>query len=242
MLRILRGASLPARPRRQVFAKQSTIVAAVVVGAALLVAVPARAQMVSRMSVTLGDKTYALDAVGYQRGNASADVWVVEFADFGCGYCEKFYRETLPVFDSLYINKGRVFWKFVPFTIGMFPNSAEAAETAICAAEQGKFFAMHDVLYSNRKQWMKSSSVRQQMAQYATQAKLDPKRYRVCITGRTASDQLQRNNVLARTLLIRGTPTFFINGEVVPGALPTDTFVKGMDAVLKSYGAKGATR
>jgi protein-disulfide isomerase len=38
---------------------------------------------------------------------------------------------------------------------------------------------------------------------------------------------------------VRGTPTFFINGEVVPGALPTDVFVKGMDAVLKEYGGKG---
>ncbi|MCC6770423.1 MAG: thioredoxin domain-containing protein [Gemmatimonadaceae bacterium] len=203
-------------------------------------AVPA--QMVSRMHVTLGKTTVALDAAGYQRGNPSADVWVVEFADFGCSYCEKFFRETQPVFDSLYISKGRVFWKFVPFTIGMFPNSTEAAETSICAAQQGKFFPMHDVLYSNRKTWMKSSSVRQLMAQYATQVKLDPARYRACIAGKEARAQLQRNNALAKSLLIRGTPTFFINGEVIPGALPTDVFVKGMDAVLKERAGRGAAR
>lgn len=202
----------------------------------------ASAQMVSRMHVTLGNTTVALDAVGYQRGNPSADVWVVEFADFGCSYCEKFFRETQPVFDSLYILKGRVFWKFVPFTIGMFPNSTEAAETSICAAQQGKFFPMHDVLYTNRKVWMKSSNVRELMAQYATQVKLDPARYRTCITGKEAREQLQRNNVLAKSLFIRGTPTFFINGEVVPGALPTDAFVKGMDAVLKEHAGRGTRR
>lgn len=203
---------------------------------------PLSAQMVSRMLVTIGKTTYALDAVGYQRGNPSADVWVVEFADFGCSYCEKFHRETLPVFDSLYVDKGRVFWKFVPFTIGMFPHSAEAAETAICAAQQGKFFAMHDLLYDNRKTWMKVSNVRKQMAEYATRVKLDPKRYQACITGKDVTLELQKNNALARTLMIRGTPTFFINGEIVPGALPTDVFVKGMDAVLKSYAGRGTAR
>ncbi|MEP7382069.1 MAG: DsbA family protein [Gemmatimonadota bacterium] len=208
----------------------------------LALAVPARAQMVSRMLVTLGNSTFALDAVGYQRGNASADVWVVEFADFGCSYCEKFHRETLPVFDSLFIDRGRVFWKFVPFTIGMFPNSTEAAETSICAAQQGKFFAMHDILYDNRKSWMKSSNVRSQMARYATQLKLDPARYKACITGKDVSAQLQKNNALARSLMIRGTPTFFINGEVVPGALPTDVFVKGMEAVLKQNAGRGTAR
>lgn len=202
----------------------------------------APAQMVSRMLVTIGKSTYALDAVGYQRGNPNADVWVVEFADFGCSYCEKFHRETLPVFDSLYVDKGKVFWKFVPFTIGMFPNSGEAAETAICAAQQGKFFAMHDLLYDNRKTWMKASNIRKQMEEYATRLKLDPKRYQSCITGKDVTLELQKNNALARTLMIRGTPTFFINGEIVPGALPTDVFVKGMDAVLKAYAGRGTSR
>jgi protein-disulfide isomerase len=222
--------SLPAWPLRRALA---------LAGILLACATPAHGQMMARMLVTLGNKTVALDGAGYQRGNASADVWVVEFADFGCGYCEKFHRETEPVFDSLYINKGRVFWKYVPFTIGMFPNSTEATETSICAAEQGKFFAMHHLLYDHRRTWMKSKDVRPLMAQYATQARLDPARYKSCITSTRPSEQLQKNNVLAKSLFIRGTPTFFINGEVIPGSLPTDVFVKGMDAVLKEYAGRG---
>jgi protein-disulfide isomerase len=210
--------------------------------AAAVPAPRAHAQMVSRMVVTLGDKTVALDGAGYQRGNAAADVWVVEFADFGCGYCEKFFRETQPVFDSLYINKGKVFWKFVPFTIGMFPNSGHAAEASICAAEQGKFFPMHDVLYDKRKEWMKASNPRAQMSTYAQRAKLDMTRYATCMKGKAVSEQLAKNNALARSLFVRGTPTFFINGEVVPGALPTDVFVRGMDAVLKEYSGRGGRR
>ncbi|MEO6445030.1 MAG: thioredoxin domain-containing protein [Gemmatimonadaceae bacterium] len=210
-------------------------------GTALLAASPLGAQHRKPMLVKLGDRTIALEGAGYQRGNASAAVWIVEFADFGCSYCEKFHRETLPVFDSLYINKGRIFWKFVPFTIGMFPNSKEAAEASICAGQQGRFFPMHDLLYDNRKEWMKSSSPRALMSRYAARAKLDMAKFEACAKGKEVSEQLLRNNTLARSLFVRGTPTFFINGEVVPGALPTDVFVKGLDAVLGQSEGK-ATR
>lgn len=203
-----------------------------------VVATPLSGQHRTEMRVKLGDKVVALDGVGYQRGNPGAAVWIVEFADFGCSYCEKFFRETLPVFDSLYVDKGRVFWKFVPFTIGMFPNSKEAAEASICAAEQGKFFPMHDVLYDKRKEWMKSSKPRTLMTRYATQVRLDMRKFDACSKSKGVSEQLSRNNALARTLMVRGTPTFFINGEVVPGALPTEVFVKGLDAVIKEYEGK----
>lgn len=226
-------------PRRLARRIGRATVALGVTAALAICATPAPAQMVSRLLVKTAERTIALDGVGYQRGNAAADVWVVEFADFGCGYCEKFFRETQPVFDSLYINKGRVFWKFVPFTIGIFPNSGHAAEASICAAEQGKFFPMHDVLYDKRKEWMKAANPRAQMSTYATRVKLDMTRFTTCMKGKAVSEQLQRNNILARSLYVRGTPTFFINGEVIPGALPTDVFVKGMDAVLKEYGGKG---
>ncbi|HEX4933212.1 MAG TPA: DsbA family protein, partial [Gemmatimonadaceae bacterium] len=84
-----------------------------------------------------------------------------------------------------------------------------------------------------------ASDARGQMFTYARQVKLDQAKFTSCMKGKGASEQLARNNVLARSLMVRGTPTFFINGEVVPGALPTDVFVKGMDAVLKAYGGRG---
>lgn len=197
--------------------------------AAIFYAAPAAAQM----KVQLGDRFITLDNAGYGRGNTMAAVWIVEFADFGCGYCEKFWRETQPVLDSLFVRKGRVYWRFVPFTLGMFPNAKEAAEASICASEQGKFFEMHDILYDKRKEWMKASNARAQVARYAVQARLDPARFASCMKSPRVAQQLAMNNALARTLQVRGTPTFFINGEVVPGALPTDVFVKGTEAVLK---------
>lgn len=192
----------------------------------------------AQMSVTIGGNTIWLDGVGYERGNAKAPVWLVEFADFGCSYCEKFSRETFPALDSAFFKPARAYFRYVPFTTGMFRNSREAAEASICAADQGKFFPMHDLLYEKRKEWMAASDARSTMARYARLVGLDARRFEKCASGKAVSQQLLRNNELARSLYVRGTPTFFINGETVPGALPTDVFLRGIEGVIKAVGEK----
>lgn len=191
---------------------------------------PARAQL----RVQLADKVVSLDGYGIEKGRRDAPVWIVELADFGCGYCAKFAAETMPALDSLYTKPGKVYWRYVPFVLGMFPNAKEAAEGAICAAEQGKFWAMHDKLYEARKTWMDAKSPVVVVARLAASVGVDPARYGTCVRSKAVSQTLERNNALARSLFVRGTPTFVINGEIVPGALPREVFVKGLDAVHRA--------
>src|SRR5687768_15071652 len=94
-----------------------------------------------------------LTGVGYDYGDPNAPVTVVEFSDFGCGYCAMFALETYPELERDYVDAGTVSWKQVPFITGMFPNSVEAARTAECAAEQGAYPAMHDRLYAEQRTW-----------------------------------------------------------------------------------------
>jgi protein-disulfide isomerase len=205
---------------------------------AAVVARPAGAQM----RVQLAERVVSLDGFGIEKGKPGAPVWIVELADFGCGYCAKFAFETMPTLDSLYTRSGRVYWRFVPFVIGMFPNSKEAAKGSLCAAEQGKFWPMHDKLYTNRKAWMASRAPVSLIARYASETGVDPARYGRCVKGKEVSETVERNNALARSLFVRGTPTFVINGEIVPGALPTDIFVKGLGAVYDAATARGTPR
>jgi protein-disulfide isomerase len=186
------------------------------------------------MRVQVGERVVNLDAFGVEKGRRDAAVWIVEMADFGCGYCAKFASETMPTLDSLYTRTGKVYWRFVPFVLGMFPNAKEAAEASLCAAQQGKFWPMHDKLYANRKAWMASRSPVALLARYAGEVGVDAARYGRCVQGKEVAGTVARNNALAQALLVRGTPTFVINGEIVPGALPTDVFVKGLDAVYKA--------
>lgn len=201
---------------------------------ALAAVIAVSSSAAAQMQVSVGGRLISLEGYGVERGNAKAPVWIVELADFGCSYCEKFAKETLPVLDSLYTKPGKVYWRFVPFVTGMFSNATEAVEASLCAAQQGRFWEMHDELYRKRKEWMASRGARQLFARMAQGLKLDAAAFGRCVQSTATAQLVARNNALARTLLVRGTPTFVINGEVVPGALPTEVFVKGLDALYKA--------
>jgi protein-disulfide isomerase len=175
----------------------------------------------------------SLAGTGHDVGKNTAKVYIVEFADFGCGYCAKFSKETYPSIDSAYIRTGRVFWKYVPFVTGMFKNSREAAEAAECAAQQNGFWAMHDVLYERRKEWMASKDPVALLTRYAQDAKLDAKQLNLCLKTRATRERIARNDLLANALYIRGTPTFFVNGQAIPGAIPFDLFKQVIAAAEK---------
>ena len=166
----------------------------------------------------------SLAGVGHDLGGATSRVFIVEFADFGCSYCSKFAAETYPKIDSAYIRKGIVRWKMVPFVTGMFRNSREVAEAAECAADQGSFWKMHDLLYVKRKEWMASKEIRALVVRYATQLKLNLTAFGQCSMNPQIQRRIQRNDAIAQQLGIRGTPTFYVNGRVVPGAIPFDLF------------------
>jgi protein-disulfide isomerase len=176
----------------------------------------------------------SLAAIGHDLGGATARVFIVEFGDFGCGYCAKFAADQFRKIDSAYIKKGIVRWKMVPFVTGMFKNSREVAEAAECAAEQGEFWKMHDLLYEKRKEWMASSDIRTLVAKYATALRLDRNVFSRCVVHPETRRRIQRHDALAQQLGINGTPTFFVNSRRVPGAIPFELFQQVInDALLR---------
>jgi protein-disulfide isomerase len=175
----------------------------------------------------------SLAGIGHDTGSSAAKVFVVEFADFGCGYCARFNVETYPKLDSAHIKRGLVRWKMVPFVTGMFRNSRDVAEAAECAAEQGEFWKMHDLLYVKRREWMASTDIRTLLNKYVAQLKLQPAPFTRCMMNPEIKRRIQRHDAIAQQLLIRGTPTFFVNGRIVPGAVPFDVFSQVISAAAK---------
>ena len=172
------------------------------------------------------DQALAPGAPGYDRGSASAPVTVLEFADFGCRWCAHFAAETWPVLETEYVRPGRVRWKYVPFVMGMFPNGDFAARTAECAAEQGMaaFVRTHDRLFQQQAAWTRSSYPTDTFRAIAQAARLDVGRFDACFVSEAPRDRVHASNVLADRLGVRSTPTFFVNGERVEGALPVEQF------------------
>lgn len=166
----------------------------------------------------------SLAGIGHDKGGGSARVFIVEFGDFGCSYCAKFAAETEKQIDSAFIRTGVVRWKMVPYVTGMFRNSREVAEAAECAAEQDAFWPMHDLLFARRKEWMASKDIRGLIAKYATELKLNMAAFARCGMNPAIGARIRRHDQLAAQLQIRGTPTFYVNGQVIPGAIDFPLF------------------
>lgn len=165
-------------------------------------------------------------APGYDRGVTGAPVTVLEFADFGCRYCAGFATDAYPRLADEFVRTGRVRWKYVPFVLGMFPNGEQAARAAECAGEQGTagFGRMHDRLYAGRPEWENGGDPAGVFRSYAAGAGLDAARFASCYTSDRPAERLRNSNALADRLAVRSTPTFFVNGYRIEGALPAEQF------------------
>lgn len=173
-------------------------------------------------------------AIGHDQGIPDAPVFVIEFSDFGCPYCARFALDTYPILHREFVMTGKVHWKFVPFVMGTFPNGTEAARAAECAAEQGehRFWTMHDRLFERQSEWKSTSSPETLFRDLATEIGLDQAKFASCFDEDRVGSRVRRHNQVASSLGVHATPTFFINGTMVRGALPVEQFRMILNDVL----------
>lgn len=166
-----------------------------------------------------------LTGVGYDRGSPDAPIVMVDFSDFGCPFCGRHARETQPALDKEFVAAGKMMYKYVPFVMGMFPNGDIAARAAECGGEQGKFWEMHDALYADQFAWKQRRSAPFNVFQaHAAAIGLDGPRFRACFAENRGGARTRRSTAAAQALGIRATPTFFIDGQAIEGALPLAEF------------------
>jgi protein-disulfide isomerase len=151
------------------------------------------------------------------QGTASAPVTIVEFSDFQCPYCQR-ASPTLRRIKETYGDKVRLVWKDFPLT-QIHPEAFRAAEAAHCAGEQGKFWVFHDRLFADQ-----SALGLDALKRHATQISLDVAKFDQCLASSKYADRV-RNGVAEGTALgVSSTPTVYINGRMLAGAYPYETF------------------
>ena len=156
------------------------------------------------------------------RGPALAKVTIVEYGDFQCPFCAR-AQETLAALQKEYGNDLRIAYRHNP--LPFHAHARELAEVAMAAAEQGKFWEMHDYIYAHQRQLDE-----QKYEDFAREVGLDLARYRKSMLAHAHSDQLDADIAEAVKVSARGTPTFFVNGRVVTGAQPIEVFRTAIDA------------
>lgn len=181
----------------------------------------------------------ALSELGFNLGSPEAPIKVIEFSDFGCGYCRRFHAETFPTLVEDYIETGRVEWKYVTFVSGMFSNGHAAAVAAECAGEQDRFDPMRDLLYERQSEWKNISRPDPVLEALAVEAGADAGEYRQCVAGERAMPRIRSGFLMAARAGVRGTPTFLVNGAPLVGAQPIGMWAEIFTAIEAEAG--GAT-
>ena len=161
------------------------------------------------------------------KGDPDAPVTIVEFSDFECPFCARFYTQTLGQIEEEYINTGKAKIVFRDYPLSFHQNAQKAAEAAECAGEQGKFWDMHDKLFEGGVSGGVSS-----FKQYAADIGLDTTQFDSCIDSGEMASEVRKDMSDGQSAGIRGTPGFIINGQLVSGAQPFSVFQQVIEAEL----------
>jgi protein-disulfide isomerase len=185
-------------------------------------------------------------------GPADAPIKIEEFADFQCPFCERFFEQTEPLLIEHYVSTGKV--QFVYRSMGNFVSqnigggrteSQDAAAAAYCAADQGKFWEMHDALFANVLGEDVGSFTDRRLEAIAQQVGLDMTEFNDCYGSGKYADEVQQDFADGSAAGITGTPGFLItytaNGETktktISGAQPFSEFQVQLEAILNEIGA-----
>ncbi len=166
------------------------------------------------------------------KGSASAPVTIVEFSDFQCPFCSR-VEPTIKQIEEAYGNKVKVVWKNNP--LPFHPNAMPAAKAAMAAYKQGKFWEMHDLLFTNQRDLSPAN-----YEKWAQQLGLDMAKFKADMASPAVEAEIKADADQARQVGAGGTPNFFIDGVNVVGAQPFDKFKQVIDDEIANAGKKKA--
>jgi protein-disulfide isomerase len=161
------------------------------------------------------------------RGSRTAPVTIVEFTDYECPFCRQFETITMPQILKEYVDTGKVRLVVHDFPLNIHANAMPAAEAAHCAGDQGKFWPMHDVLFSEPGKLGPADLIDR-----AGELKLDIGAFKACLEGGKDRPDVMKQMKTASELQIVATPSFLIGrtvadvveGSIVTGAQPIAVF------------------
>ncbi len=176
-------------------------------------------QQPSRVQVSIDD-----DPI---RGLNDAPVTIIEFSDFQCPYCGRFFAQTMPLIEKNYIMTGKVRLIYRDFPLSFHQYAEKAAEAARCAGEQGKYWEYHDTLFNNQAALDITS-----LEKYARKLALNETTFNSYLNSGRMAPRVQKDLNDGLNYNISGTPTFFVNGVEVVGAQPYGVFEQVIDGEL----------
>jgi protein-disulfide isomerase len=169
------------------------------------------------------------------KGPADAPVTIVEVSDYACPACQDFNLNTAALLDQTYVESGQVRWIVLPYARSVVKaQSGPAAEAALCANEQDRFFEFHQLLFERQSD--PTTLTRDGYLLAAEQLELDINDFNTCIDSNRYARTIDANIEAANLADVRATPTFFINGVKLEGSQPFTAFQQRIESLLERAG------
>jgi protein-disulfide isomerase len=169
-------------------------------------------------------------------GSIGAPVTFVEFTDYQCPFCNRFYSEVFGKLKENFIDTGKVRFYSRDLPLDIHPNAMQAAQAGRCAAEQGKFWQMRDRMSENPR-----SLEPERLLEYAGALDLDTTAFRNCVAVGRYKDAIEKDIMAAKSIGASGTPAFVVgkttpkgvDGELILGARPYPVFEQKLKDLIK---------
>ena len=169
------------------------------------------------------------------KGRRDAPVTLYEMSDFQCPYCRAFALGTMPLLEQEYITTGKVRLVYInlPLT-SVHANAQAAAQVAVCAARQDRFWPMHDLLFRHQDDWAKLAKPDTFLLGLGDSAQLDRATLARCLVAKATASEVDADAARARRAGAVSTPTFYVEGGLLEGAAPVTVFRAVLDSIYRT--------
>jgi protein-disulfide isomerase len=166
-------------------------------------------------------------------GNRDSSVVMVEYSDYQCEYCKRYFEEIFPEIKENYIDTGKIKYIYKDFPLQIHENSEDAAFSADCAGEQGKYWQMHDLLFEKQEEWSAQTDPIRYFIDYINILDLNEEEFLVCINSNKYIQEVMEDIEEGEKLDTKGTPTFYINNIKISGIYQYKVFKDTIEKELK---------
>ncbi len=226
----------PVQGKNNNFLAGSILVAALIIGGSYIYGSGLKPQVsgqpLANVNNTAQGTTYSNPTVGTDviLGNQDAPVTLIEFGDFQCPYCENFFTNVEKPLREEYIKTGKVKMVFRDFPLdAIHPYARPAANAAECAKEQNKFWEYHDALYTQQ-----ANLATMDYTALAGQLGMNQAQFQQCYQAKKYDAEITKDYNDGVAAGVSGTPSSFVNGQLLAGALPYPSFKAAIDKALQN--------
>jgi len=181
--------------------------------------------------VSMDQMQELIEGAAARKGSQDAPVKIVEFTEYQCPFCSKYYEEAYQQILSDYVDKGKVEYALRDLPLPFHNNAQKTSEAARCAGESGKYWEMHDKLFENQKEWSELAGA-EAVSKFVEYGRSLGVEIGQCLESGQFEQAVKDDAALSSSLGMNGTPSFLINGQRLVGAQPFESFKTAIENYL----------